>query len=282
MTVGDRRGWLTAIAAVALFSTSPVLVRSAAPLHPAHVTFFRLAVASLAVLVVATLRGDEPWHEPRRRRYLGYGLITSLHFLLYIASLSYTTIAHSLALVYSAPIFVSAFAWLLLREPLERRRWLGVVITCGGIAYLAGFEPAMTPTMLLGDLLALGSAVCFALYSVAGRYERSASPLLTYAGHVYGAATLWLLPVALLVPLAQPTWQSASAIIGLALGPLALGHTLYNAALRRLHPTVVNLVATQEVAGGILLGAVLLGETPSGQTLLGVAATLVGVLLVLV
>lgn len=281
MAASDRRGWAAALAAVALFSTSPVLVRFAAPLHPIHITFFRLAVGALAVLLAAALSGEQPWRQQRRRRYAGYGLVTGLHFLLYIASLSYTTIAHSLALVYTAPIFVSVFAWLLLRESLELRRWLGVVVACAGIALLTGFEAALTPTMLLGDLLALGSAVCFGLYSVAGRYERATAPLLTYAGHVYGAAALWLLPVAVLVPLAGVNWLGAAAVIGLGLGPLGVGHTLYNAALRRLHPTVVNLVATQEVTGGIILGIVLLGETPSAQSLLGTAITLVGVLLVL-
>jgi drug/metabolite transporter (DMT)-like permease len=277
----ERTGWIAAILAVALFSTSPILVRFAAPLHPLHVTFLRLAIASAVVLAAAAVVGHAPLKQQYRARYLGYGLITALHFAFYIASLSYTTIAHALALVYTAPIFVSLFAWLLLREPIAGRRWLGVLAACAGIVILAGFEPAMTPEMLLGDLLALGSAVCFGLYSVAGRYERTATPLLSYAGLVYGAAALWLLPVALLLPVATVSWQAAGAVIGLALGPLAIGHTLYNAALRRLHPTVVNLVATQEVTGGIALGILLLGEVPTAEALLGVAMTILGVLLVL-
>lgn len=281
MVKAEGRGWFLAIVAVALFSTSPVLVRAAAPLDALHVAFLRLLIAAVAVLAAGAAWGDAPWKERRRLRYVGYGLVTALHFALYIASLSYTSIAHALALVYTAPIFVSLFAWLLLGEPIRRRGWLGVLVTCAGIAVLTGFEPAMTPDMLLGDLMAVGSAICFGLYSVSGRHERAATPLLTYVGHVYGAAALWLLPAAILLPFGPLTWSMAGAVLALGLGPLALGHTLYNAALRRLHPTVVNLVATQEVTGGIVLGALLLGETPSGQALLGVAVTLAGVLLVL-
>lgn len=281
MPTTERGGWVAAVAAVLLFSTTPVLIRLAAPLQPVHITLVRLLVAAAVVLAVATLLGQAPWRERRRWRYAGYGLATALHFLLYIASLSYTTIAHSLALVYTAPIFVSAFAWLLLGEPLARRRWLGVLVTCLGVAVLAGFEPAMDARMLLGDALAVGSAVCFGLYSVAGRYERGQTRLLTYVGHVYGAAALWILPVIYVFPFPPAPGRALAAVLALGLGPLALGHTLYNAALRRLHPTFVNLVATQEVAGGILLGALILGEVPSEQSVLGVALTLLGVLLVL-
>jgi drug/metabolite transporter (DMT)-like permease len=63
---------------------------------------------------------------------------------------------------------------------------------------------------------------------------------------------------------------------------LAIGHTLYNASLRRVHPTYVNLIATQEVTGGIVLGALLLGEWPPLSAILGAVLTLVGVGLTLV
>ncbi|MCX7853797.1 MAG: EamA family transporter, partial [Caldilineales bacterium] len=70
-------------------------------------------------------------------------------------------------------------------------------------------------------------------------------------------------------------------LIGLGLIPLGLGHTLYNAALRRTHATYVNVIATQEVTGGILLGILLLGEIPGLNEVIGAAVTLLGVLLVI-
>jgi drug/metabolite transporter (DMT)-like permease len=62
---------------------------------------------------------------------------------------------------------------------------------------------------------------------------------------------------------------------------LGIGHTLYNAALRRLHPTIVNLVATQEVTGGVILALLLLGEAPSLNAIVGAAITLIGIAVVL-
>ena len=97
------------------------------------------------------------------------------------------------------------------------------------------------------------SAITFGLYSVAGRYERAIRALLPYAARVYGAAALWLLPAAALAWPARPGAVSAgrwAAIVALGLLPLALGHTLYNASLRRIPATTVNVIATQEVTGG--------------------------------
>jgi drug/metabolite transporter (DMT)-like permease len=67
----------------------------------------------------------------------------------------------------------------------------------------------------------------------------------------------------------------------MALVPSALGHTLYNAAIRRLHPSLPNLIATQEVTLGILLAWLLVGEPLTWNAIAGAALTLIGVGLVL-
>jgi drug/metabolite transporter (DMT)-like permease len=267
---------------VGLLSTSPVLTRLAAPYAPIAITFGRMAIAAAAVLVVARLTGVAlGYHPDELPRLALYGLVTALHFLLYIWSLELTTIAHALALVYTAPVFVTLFAALLLGERIDRRKYLGIPLVVIGVAALSGLEPRLDARMALGDLLAVGSAVCFGLYSVAGRRERERQPLLRYAGAVYGMAALWLLPLALLAWDGGHGVEPTAAVVALAIFPLAIGHTLYNASLRRVHPTYVNLIATQEVTCGIALGAVLLGELPSATALAGVALTLAGVAVVM-
>jgi drug/metabolite transporter (DMT)-like permease len=286
----DRIGLLYVALAVSLFSTTPVLIRWASDLGPFVVTCLRMWIGSAAVFLVALIRGQVP--RVRRSdwlRFLSWGLVTALHFGFYIASLNYTTVAHSLALVYTSPIWVSLFSWLLLGEPLPRLKWIGILITLLGMGVLSGFEPGWTPRMLFGDALALGSAITFGIYSVTGRAQRASYSLWTYAGIVYASAGLWLLPLAGWT-LAQnvrlghvPARLGPALLSVLALGvlPLGIGHTLYNAALRRTHPTRVNIIATQEVTGGILLSWWLLGEVPSVNALVGAAIMLVGVVQVI-
>lgn len=289
----ERSGLLLVAIAVLLFSTSPVLIIWAAPLTPFEITFGRMLVAGLAVLGLALWLRESPlqslWRD--RRRFAVYGLITALHFFFYIASLSYTLISHSLALVYTSPIFIAILSAIFLHEPLSRRKYPGVVLAVVGVAIMAGFEPKLNGQILFGDFLALLSAICFALYSVIGRAQRTRYRLFTYAGSVYSAAALWMLPAALVgwwvrvsgqIGPVEPLneWRVFLSILALGLGPLATGHTLYNAGLRRAGATAVNLIATQEVTGGVLLGAILLGQIPSPAAIIGGLITLIGILVV--
>lgn len=265
-----------------LFSTSPVLTRLAMPYSAFEITFGRTVVAAICVLGLARISGVRlayRWIEVPRLAL--YGLITALHFFLYIWSLEFTSIAHSLALVYTAPVFVTLFTALLLHERIDQRKYFGIPLVVLGVAVLSGLEPRMDARMAFGDLLAIGSAVCFGLYSVAGRRERDRQPLLRYVGAVYAAAGLWLLPAALAYATGTQGIEPTAAILALGVFPLGIGHTLYNASLRRVHPTYVNLIATQEVTGGVLLGWLLLGEQPTAAAIAGALLTLTGVGVVL-
>lgn len=288
MTAGTpantRRGLVYVSLAVFFFSTSAILVRWAGALSSYEITFWRLMIAACALALVMAVR-RERWAVPREqwRRFLGFGLVAALHFLFYAAAVSFTTIAHALSIVYTAPIFVALFSAIFLHESLPRRKWAGILLAVVGIAILAGFQPQLTRRMLVGDLLALGSAITYGLYSVIGRAQRHHTSLLTYAVTVYGAAALWTaIPAALAFTPAGYSARSVLSLLALGLLPLALGHTLYNAALRHTNATYANVIATQEVAGAVLLGVLLLSEIPAPNEIAGTLVTLAGVLIVLV
>ena len=310
MTVEERRGLALVAIAVLFFSTSPVLIRWAAlSVSSFEIAAGRLLVAGIAVSATVLLRNQVAVRTPAGRgsiwsllaarsdwpRFAFFGLVAALHFFFYAYSLEFTTIAHSLAIMYTAPIWVALLSRLVLGEPLSMRKWLGIVVAVLGVAFLAGFEPIQaliqrsgsatynfTRRMLIGDLLALGSAITFAVYSIGGRSQRERYPLLVYVGWVYILAALWLLPVAAVAHTpGSYNWPAVASIVGLGVFPLACGHTLYNAALRRVNATYVNLIATQEVLGGVLLGALLLREIPSLNSIIGGLVTIGGILIVL-
>ena len=288
----SKIGLLYVCIAVFFFSTSPIFVRWSKPFTSVEIAFWRLAIATLLVAMMGLITRQRLLLKRREvPRFAFYGLVTALHFIFYIASLSFTTIAHALALVYTSPIWVTLFSAFVLREPLPPRKYAGIGVAVIGVAIMAGFEPHYTACslngtgqcMVLGDVIALLSGLCLAIYSVAGRGERDRHPLFRYTTNVYGLAALLLLPVTLFLAF-QHTYPLAAvgAVVALGVFPLGLGHTLYNAAVRRVHATYANLIATQEVTGGIILGVLLLGEVPSITTIVGVIVTLVGIMGVLV
>ena len=206
------------------FATSPVFTLWAAPLSPFVIAAGRLIVATGFVWLLAR-RNRQPL-LPRRSDgplFVLIGLIAALHFICFIAAFSFTTIAQAVAITYTAPIFVTLFSVLFLKEPVSGRKWLGVIVAVAGIAIMTGLEPRMDRRMALGDLLALGAAVTYALYSIAGRSQRERYGLFTYSGTVYGIAALFALPAAALsfTPVGVTTRSWLAVFLA---GPAAPGH----------------------------------------------------------
>jgi drug/metabolite transporter (DMT)-like permease len=316
-TASRRAGVRLAILATGLFSTSAILVRLASGLGPLEVASYRLILGAGFVAVMAAVgrKGLGLWgavncpdrqgsgrHDGRRDRLrrglpiLAAGLAAAAHFAFYIGSLYRTTIAHALVLVNLSPVLAIPLSAIFLGEKLKARRLPGVFIVMVGLGIMVGLEPGLTRAQLAGDILALLAALAYAVYSLIGRSQRTKTNLLAYTFWVYLMAGLILLPAALgsrgLLPGLGPVGgvgaggspvaaSTVLAVILLALLPTAGGHTLYNAALRRTDAVTINLIATQEVTGGVLLGLLLLGEAPSIQTVVGGVVALVGLLLVL-
>jgi drug/metabolite transporter (DMT)-like permease len=178
-------GLLYVCVAVCFFSTTAVFIRWSQPFNSIEIAFWRLALAAILVVVMGLITHTRLLLKRQEvPRFLLYGLITALHFIFYIASLSFTSIAHALAIVYTSPIFVTLLSTIFLREPLARRKYLGIGVAIIGVAIMAGFQPHYTACnlnstghcMVLGDGLALFSAICLGVYSVIGRSERDRHP----------------------------------------------------------------------------------------------------------
>src|SRR5579859_7079638 len=148
----SKIGLLYVCIAVFFFSTSPIFVIWAKPFTSVEIAFWRLAIASLLVALMGLVTHQRLLLKRRELpRFAFYGLVTALHFIFYIASLSFTTIAHSLALAYISPVWVTLFSVFILREPLPRRKYVGVGIAVIGIAIMVGFEPNYTTCSLSGS-----------------------------------------------------------------------------------------------------------------------------------
>ena len=263
--------------------------------HPVVIALWRLAFS--LVMVGAMLVGTGTWRQWRtlsRRDVLvatGAGVMLALHFWSWNASVGYTTIAASATIVNLMPAFVAVASARWLGEVPSRRQMTGI-----GVAMLGAFVIALPDFIgaasgatgaarnaLLGDALALVGAVTAALYYVAGRRLRATLDLWPYVGIVYGACFVALLVAAGTMRL--PVWpqppRELAIFLGLAVGPMMLGHTGMNYALRYLPAYVVNLTTLGEPVGATLLAMLLPGiaEVPGPWTLAGGAILLGGVLL---
>lgn len=268
---------------VTTVSTAAILIRLAqAEMHSLVVAAWRLVLAAciLAPLAIVMRRSEL---RALTRREWGYaasaGLLLALHFATWVTSLAYTSVAASVVLVTTNPLFVGLASHLLLRERLSRGMLLALLISAAGSLLIGWGDLEGTAHRLWGDLLALAGAVAAAGYFLIGRRLRARLSLLAYVFPVYGTAALLLAVLVLLsglpvLPRSSWTWLW---LVFLALGPQILGHSSLNWALRYLSATYVTLAILLEPVGSTLLAWWLLDEPPSHWVALGGGLILVGI-----
>ncbi len=276
--------WLTLSLAVPFVSFGAVLVRLAAA--PAlAVSFFRVALAALLLAPFAAVRARKGWPALDRRRallLLSAGLALALHFATWIASLSYTSIASSVLLVNTAPLFTVALSCLFLRERSARVVLLALPLALLGAGLIALGDWSGSPGSLRGNLLALAGAATLAAYQVIGRGLRDALPLDAYVLGVWAtaAAVLAALALALGTPLTGYAPRTWLVLVALALVPTLGGHGLVNKSLRSLPAPTVGLFLLGEPVGASILAFLVFGEVPGTWTLVGGTIVLGALLLV--
>lgn len=275
-----------AVAIVAI-STGAILVRlSEAPATVA--AFYRVLFTTLPLLPVAVWRYRSEFRRIGSRDLLGAtaaGAALAVHFAAWFESLELTSVAASVTLVQSQPLFVTAGAWLLLRERLTRRSLAGILLAVAGMAAMSVGdllgESLVGSEATLGNGLAVVGAVMAAGYVLAGRSLRQRVPLVPYVVVVYSVCALCLLAITLLQggPLAGYPPREWLIFAGLAVGPGLLGHTVINWTLAHLESSVVSVSLLGEPVGATLLALAVLGESPDALTVSGGVVVLAGICL---
>lgn len=270
-------------------SSGSILARQALQYaSPLVVSAYRLGVATLILLPIVLIRSRQELRTLQREMILAVlsGAFLAFHFATWISSLVYTTVASSVVLVSTAPLWVALFAPLFLRESIRKGTVLGMLFALGGTVLVGISEICYWGTgglrcppwdeffgakALWGDFLALLGGFLAAGYLLVGRYLRARISLLTYIFTVYGIAALVLLvwvgmtglPVISYPPPAFG-WFLAIAIV-----PQLLGHSTFNWALRYIPTALVSIALLGEPLGSTLLAYLFLNETPSGLKMIG-------------
>ena len=263
---------------------------------PVVIAVWRLGFS--LVIVAGFLVATREWRDWQRITWreaalaVAGGIALALHFWAWNASIHLTTIAASVTLVSLQPAVVAAISAVALREAPSRRQVLGIAIAISGALMVIaapdirggwGLCPAGNRA-LLGNLLAISAAVTAAIYYTIGRRLRPSLGIWAYVGIVYASALVTLVAVAAArgIPIApQPPHEIAIFAALPALGPMLIGHTGMNWALKFLPAYVVNLTVLGEPVGATLLGALIpsIRQIPTVATLAGGSIVLAGVII---
>lgn len=279
-------------------STGSIFVRYAQGYAPSLViAAYRLVLATLILAPLALLRY---WDEIRRLQRWEFalasvsGFFLALHFATWISSLEYTTVASSVVLVSTAPVWVALLSPLTIRESLSRLIYIGMGMALLGSIIIGlsdscswselrlvcpSFNEFVQGRAFLGDFLALIGAWMAAGYLLIGRRLRAGMSLVPYVFVVYGAAALVL--VVIMFAAGQTPWgyppQAYVWFLLLALVPQLMGHSTFNWALGYLSAAYVSITLLGEPIASTILAYLLLQEAPSGLKIFGAILILAGI-----
>ena len=281
------RGHLSAFFCVLVwgstFIVTKVLLRS---FTTAEIIVLRFSVGVLALLLL----------RPRRLRlrdrhesllFAAAGLTgVTLYFLLENTALSYTMAANVGIIIATAPLFTGLFSALLSggKERLSLRFLIGFALAICGIALISLGGQVLTVGPL-GDLLTVGAACCWAVYTLlmrkinALRYD---SILCTRRVFAWGLLfTLPALPLIGFSPDPGAILQPQHLLLFLYLGvcACALCYFLWNSAIAALGSVHTNTWLYLSPVVALVFSAVLLHEPVTLRSLFGIVLILAGLIL---
>jgi drug/metabolite transporter (DMT)-like permease len=284
--------------AILAVSTASIFIRYAQEYAPSLViAAARLTIATLVLAPLALTRYRPELTRLARRDVLlalSSGLFLALHFATWISSLEYTTVASSVVLVSTVPLWVALFAPITIREPITRPVLLGMALalmggaivglsdSCGmqgGRLVCPSLDEFVRGQAFWGNLLALIGAVTAAGYLIIGRSLRARISLVSYIFLVYGMAAILLLALVAAVGQSLRGYPPITYLwfLLLALVPQLIGHSTYNWALEYLSVAYVSIALLGEPIGSVILAYIFLQEMPTPLKIIGAILILVGI-----
>jgi drug/metabolite transporter (DMT)-like permease len=273
-------GALLVVLATACWSTSGTfinLILRSSGLTPwglamwRDLTTFLCLLAALAIWRPALLRvrrADLPWLA-----VMG-GVGIGLMHIMWNTSVVLNGVAVATVIQCNAPVFVTAMAWLLWREPVTWRKVIAILLSLVGTVFIGRLDNLggihITP---LGLLLSLGSAITYGILALLAKKLTGSYGSATILMYTFGFAALVLIPFqiggGLLVPLSLPVVGYLAGLVSLT---TISGFLLYTTGLRRLPVSVASIVALTEVPFAAAVSFFTLGEQLDGRQILGAAA----------
>jgi len=258
---------------------------------------FRLTLATLALAPLALTRYGSQLRQLKRKEWLLAllsGLFLALHFSVWVTSLQYASVASSVVLVSTTPLWVALLSPLVLHERVGKATYIGLVLALLGgtvvslsdaCTWRAGSVTCPSAglffggTAFLGDFLALAGAWMAAGYMLVGRKLRAQMDLVPYIFVVYGMSAVLL--IAFMIGLREsPLGLSPITylwLILLALVPQLLGHSIFNWSLKYIPVSLVSVTLLGEPVGSTILAYFLLQQQPGWTKIGGAVLILLGI-----
>lgn len=190
------------------------------------------------------------------------GAMLVLHFLLWMGSLKYTSVASSTMILALEPVFIMLGVYFLYKEKAAMSAILGLVIAIGGVVFIGWGDIGISADHLKGDLLSVGGTIAVSIHMLIGQKLIERMPPYLYSLIVFLSAAGVFAVYNLFMGISFFNYPAREwgVFILLAVIPTVFGHILFNWLLQYVSATTVSMNILGEPVGASILAYLLLGE----------------------
>lgn len=220
---------------------------------------------AMTIFVAARYRGDlgQIFGRLRQVPHLVVAILFAVSSIGWVTAITLTSVANTLFIVASAPLFAAIFARIFMGEHVPRRTIITIFITIGAMAVI--FAEGLGRGDLFGNLAAVGTALAWAGMVVVLSHAQidDPAPAMALSGYMIAALALIVAPTVAVVAL-DMLWLG---LLGLVVLPVSFFMIMLGP--RHLPAPEVSLIMLLEAVLGPIWAWWFISQTPSTLSLIG-------------
>ena len=275
-------GYLQIFFAALIWGTYGLFVR-ALDYSPEYILFHRFLFGFIGILIYTSIKDGLASIKPALVHWkwmLFPSVLTCLSWLAYTYALAYTSVANAAFLIYTAPVFTVIFAPLILKEKLEARTIVALIVSLLGTSAIMGYSSLFSiGESLIGDVIALIGGMTYGF--IALFLKKAPAGLLGLPSNILssGYIALGLLPFAI-ISMTQFRWDGILLLMLLGLLQQSFGTTLFHMGLRSVKAQHAGILTYIEPLAATAMAALFLSEGITWGSILGGSLIIIGGMIV--
>jgi DME family drug/metabolite transporter len=232
-----------------------------------HISFYRSGIAAVTILILSLLR-----KKKFRFEFDTVSNFASVFYagilILFVLATKMTTAANAIFLQFTAPIYLVVLEPLFLKTKFESKNVITILICVGGMILF--FFGRLELGSIYGNLIAIASGICFAMFSLLVKYKRvKHNSENTISSAIIGNAIVAVIAFIIIFPALSLTLKEALCLIYMGSVQIGISYMIFNEGIKYVSATESMIIATLEAIFNPIWVFIGIGETPSVYSILG-------------
>lgn len=262
-------GYGEIVIAAVLWSLVGIIVKQMQGMSSQSIIFFRVSFAFIIFLAALLITGKISLIKLHKKRsyLILFGILQSITMITYFISIQNASVSIAVLLLSTAPVYVTIFSPILLKEKTKKKGVVALILSIAGIYLIVGPENINNSLTSMGILAGIASGISYAFQVITSKYASS-----DYSGYEQ-AFWSFLIAAIILIPFSRVPFDVVSNnliyLVILAIFPTILSVSLYFNGLKKVRAQSASILGLIEPLSAVFFAVIILKETISISEFIG-------------